>query len=291
MTENICRYSGDRDHAIVSYLYSDDGGFDVAERAAFDAHLVTCDRCRAELASFEGVRATLGAWSPPHLRSEKSLSFGAAGPVAAATSHQQPATGDPPPATSHRSRWREIPAWAQVAAAMLCLGVGASVANLDVRYDASGLQVRTGWLTAARAPVAEAGEPISGVSPDAAPWRAELTALEQRLRADLRQPPANPTNVVANRGNLADSANPAYADLLRRVRTLVDDSERRQQRELALRLGEAVREVNAQRQFDLMRIDRSIGAMQNNTGREMLRQRNEILTYVSAVRTASQRPQ
>jgi hypothetical protein len=37
-------------------------------------------------------------------------------------------------------------------------------------------------------------------------------------------------------------------------------------------------------------IDRNIGAMQNNTGREMLRQRNEMLNYVS-LRTASQRPQ
>ena len=78
--------------------------------------------------------------------------------------------------------------------------------------------------------------------------------------------------------------------MFRRVRTLIDDSERRQQRELALRLAEAIRDVNAQRQADLVRIDRSIGAMQSNTGREMLRQRNEMLNYVS-LRTASQRPQ
>ena len=57
-----------------------------------------------------------------------------------------------------------------------------------------------------------------------------------------------------------------------------------------MRLGEAMREVNAQRQDDLVRIDRSIGAMQSNTGREMLRQRSEMLNYVT-VRTASQRGQ
>jgi hypothetical protein len=103
-----------------------------------------------------------------------------------------------------------------------------------------------------------------------------LTALEQRLRADLSQPSAS-----------AAAAGSSNGEALRRVRTLVDESERRQQTELALRLAEAMREVNAQRQADLVRIDRNIGAMQNNTGREMLRQRNEMLNYVS-LRTASQ---
>jgi hypothetical protein len=275
MTENFCRYSGDRDHAIVSYLYSDDGGFDAAERAAFEGHLITCDRCRAELAAFEGVRTTLGAWSPPEpvgVGSKTHLWGPRSGPIRL----------KPEPTGVW---WREIPAWAQVAAAMLCLGVGAAIANLDVRYDASGLQVHTGWSRPAAALPAETSQPVAGAARDAAPWRAELTALEQRLRADLRQPvPA---------GNAANAAAPAGAlnnETLRRVRALVDESERRQQRELALRLGEAVREVNAQRQSDLVRIDRNIGAMQNNTGREMLRQRNEMLNYVS-LRTASQRPQ
>lgn len=266
MTENICRYSSDRDQAIVSYLYSDDSGFDLAERAAFDAHLATCDRCRAELAAFEEVRVSLGRWSPPE-------------PVGLISRQS--------PVGSRQSWWREIPAWAEVAAAMVCLGVGAAIANLDVRYDAEGLQVRTGWSTVGAAPVAETSQPITGVSRDEAlwaPWRAELTSLEQRLRRDLRQGPAKvATSVAANSGS---ALNP---DVLRRVRALVDESERRQQRELALRLAEAVREVNAQRQADLVRIDRNIGAMQNNTGREMLRQRNEMLNYVS-LRTASQRP-
>ncbi len=71
---------------------------------------------------------------------------------------------------------------------------------------------------------------------------------------------------------------------------LVDESERRQQSELALRLGEAMREMNAQRQADLVGIDRNIGTMQNTTGRELLRQRNYMLNYVT-LRTAGQRPQ
>jgi len=167
---------------------------------------------------------------------------------------------------------------------MLCLGVGAGIANLDVRYDSNGLQVRTGWLAAA--PVARSSQAAAGTPGNDAPWRVELTALEQRLRADLRQP----APAVANAASSGNAANAISGDTLRRVRALVDESERRQQTELALRLAEAIREVNAQRQADLVRIDRNIGAMQNNTGREMLRQRNEMLNYVS-LRTASQRPQ
>ena len=105
MTEIMCRYSKDRDQAIVSYLYDDDGGFDVAERAAFEAHLVTCDRCRLELAALEEVRTSLARWSPPGLPSHDRPSLGVALPT---VSPQSPA---PSP------RWRDVPAWAQVAAA------------------------------------------------------------------------------------------------------------------------------------------------------------------------------
>jgi hypothetical protein len=275
MTEIMCRYSGDRDQAIVSYLYGDDGGFDAVERAEFDAHLASCDGCRAELGAFEDVRMSLGKWSPPE-------PAGLIGRQSPATRHQPPTLGEPPAARLQRS-WYEIPAWAQVAAAMLCLGVGAGIANLQVRYDGNGLQVRTGWSTGGTAAAGASNPVMSAAVLDNAPWRTELTALEQRLRADLGQP----SGTVAGAAAPADALN---TEALRRVRALVDESERRQQRELALRLAEAVREVNAQRQADLVRIDRNIGAMQNNTGREMLRQRNEMLNYVS-LRTGSQRPQ
>ena len=306
MAENICRYSGDRDQAIVSYLYGDDGGLDVAERAAFDAHVATCDRCRAELAAFEGVRTTIAQWSPPSFRLE-THSWGPPSASAEASADRRSVgegwSGGPirlkPDPTGFS--WRDIPAWAQVAAAVLCLGVGAAIANLDVRYNANGLQVRTGWSTVVEAPAVQPGQPIAGTGQVAsgnivaAPWRAELTALEQRLRADLRPPPGpvnsgNPGNNVANGAAPANPTNVTSNDTLRRVRALVDDSERRQQRELALRMAEAIRDINAQRQADLVRIDHNIGAMQNNTGREMLRQRNEMLNYVS-LRTSSQRPQ
>ena len=72
---------------------------------------------------------------------------------------------------------------------------------------------------------------------------------------------------------------PSDGDTLRRVRALIDESERRQQRELALRLADVVREVHSQRQADLVKIDRSLGVLQNSTGMEVMKQR-ELLNYL-----------
>jgi hypothetical protein len=290
MSELSCRYAGDREQAIVSLIYGDSADFEHDDRLAFEAHLAACDSCRSELAEFESVRAALGRWSPPEPAGLRAGSF---------SPFRVNGEGEPQPADMlgqaavGRTGGR-VPVWAQTAAALLCLGVAAGIANLDVHYGVDGLRVRTGWSRggAAAVEVADAsntgGAPEgrtagtavertredNGGTPDAVPWRAELAALEQRLRADIRQA----------------SAAPVSADALRRVQLIVEESERRQQRELALRLGEAMREVNVQRQADLVRIDRNIGAMQSNTGREMLRQRSEMLNYVT-VRTASQRGQ
>ena len=274
MTENICGYPGDREQAIVAYLYGDSGDSDAALVGDFKEHLSTCGLCRSELAAFEDVRMSLGRWPAPRLRSEDRPSLGAAGPRRVENLPGYGAAASPPgPGLDPRSVSRDIPAWAQAVAAVLLLGVAAGLANLDIRYDGEGLRVRTGWLDAA--PVAD------NRPPDERPWRAELTALEQRLRADLNPAPASQIAVSA-----ASTEAPLGPEALRRLRTLVEESERRQQRELALRLGEAMREVSVQRQEDLVRIDRNIGAMQSNTGREMLRQRSDLLNYVT-VRTAA----
>ena len=288
MSEIRCRYSGDREQAIVSYLYGDPGGEAGGGAAAFGEHLSTCDRCRSELAAFESVRASLTRWAPPEPAGLETHSWGPPSASARALADRRSLgeswSGGPigPSGRSIRLkrdptglafRGRDVPAWAQAAAAVLLLGVAAGIANLDVRYDGSGLRVRTGWVAPAPA--------VESLPADEGPWRAELIALEQRLRADLGPTPASPIAV-----NAADTAGTLGPEALRRMRTLVEESERRQQRELALRLGEAMREVSVQRQEDLVRIDRNIGAMQSNTGREMLRQRSDLLNYVT-VRTAA----
>ena len=249
MSEFMCRYAGDRGQAIVSYLYED---IDPEARARFKEHLSSCVRCRNELSALGLVRARLRRWSPPE-------PAGLAAPP-------QSAVG------ARRSWWPALPAWGEIAAAVLFLGIGAGVANLDVHYDANGLRVRTGWSKTPEAPPAQAARPTD------APWGADLIALEQRLRTELGR---------ANAPKPVNLSNPVNPEMLRRVRALVDEGERRQQRELALRLAEAMRDISAQRQADLMRIDRNLGAIQNNTGVEMMRQRETINNIL--VRTSLQK--
>ena len=63
------------------------------------------------------------------------------------------------------------------------------------------------------------------------------------------------------------------AALLQQVQTLIDESERRQQRELALRLAQAVQDVDTQRRADLVRIEQGFGQIEGLTGQEAARQR------------------
>jgi hypothetical protein len=253
MTATTCTYSENRDSILIDYLY---GEIEPADRAAFHRHLAACATCRSELAELGDVRSMLGNWAPPE-RSGQLASVAPArrGLVVWAT-------------------LREIPAWAQVAAAVLVLGVAAGAANLDVRYSRDGLTVRTGW-SKAPAPVAadKAGDAA------AAPWRADLASFEQRLRAELKAEAS-----ASAAGAREAEAQPSLTDAMRRVRTLVEESERRQQRELALRVAEIVRDVNAQRQADLVRIDGNLRFLQSNTGAEALRQRQML--NMLAIRTS-----
>jgi hypothetical protein len=237
VTDMSCGYAGDRDEAMIAYLY-DDG--DPATCAGFESHLAACARCRHEVDALGGVRRQLARWSPPE------VNFVVTSRESSVPSHESPATG-------HRGWWHEIPAWAQVAAALLVLGASAGIANLDVRYDSNGLSLRTGWAPPPRATQAPA---LVASRPDAAPWRADLTALEQQLRGEIRTVPASATPSTV-------SAAPSDADMLRRARALIDESERRQQRELALKVGEVERDFTAARQADLRKIDYNLNGVRS----------------------------
>src|SRR5579862_1042257 len=118
MADILCGYTADRDETLVAYLYGD---IDPLQRAAFDAHIATCERCRQELAELRGVRGRLETWTAPE--SEGPLAIGA------------PLFDDAPLALDgprRPDRWRalrEVPAWAQVAAALLVFGVSAGLAG------------------------------------------------------------------------------------------------------------------------------------------------------------------
>ncbi len=244
MTDMSCTYPGDREQALIAYLYDD---IEAAERAAFEAHLPACGRCTRDLAALGGVRRQLARWQPPQFTIQNSQF------------------------TKREAWWRAVPAWAQVAAALLFLGVSAGIANLDVRYDANGLSVRTGWsrpVTVASPTAVNAGNSANSSNPVNSSnlvTRDQLTALERQLRGEIRA--AQP---------VAQTAAPADADTVRRVRALIDESEKRQQRELALRIAQVLRDVSAQRQADLSKIDRNLGVIQNTTGVEILKQREMV---------------
>jgi hypothetical protein len=270
MTETLCSYVGDREGALITYLYDEDAlgppgdTAGMAERAAFEAHLVTCALCTRELEALSGVRRGLLVWSPPE-RTGFQI-----------TGRPDSMASQPP------SRWRHVhdmPAWAQVAAALLVLGVSAGIANLDIRYDERGLSIRTGWSKPSSAtPATQATVNTGNQTP---PWRADLTALEQRIRADLQA--MRVSSAVSSRPEPQPVRSSAVdAELMRKLTALVNESERRQQSELALRVAELLRDVNAQRQADLVKIDYSQRVMQNNLGTEVLKQRDTLNYLIRA---------
>ena len=124
------------------------------------------------------------------------------------------------------------------------------------------------------------GNVAQGFSPGKdAPWRADLAALERQLRTELRTSQASAQTIR--------TASTADADVSR-VRALMQDSEKRQQRELALRIAELLRDVNAQRQADLVKIDRTLGVVTNNVGVEVMRNRQQM-DQMNLLYRASQR--
>jgi hypothetical protein len=126
------------------------------------------------------------------------------------------------------------------------------------------MSVRTGWMETTAQDRSGRTDESSAEGRAGAPWRADLAELEQQLRAELREQSVQ----IQQQGAVSRDDD----DVVRRVRMLVQDSERRQQRELALRIAEVARDMQAQRQADLVNIDRSLGIIQNRTGMEVLRQ-------------------
>lgn len=249
----------DDTETLVAYLYDD---IDPAARDAVARHLPGCARCRDEIAALGGVRQVLTEWTPP----APALRF----------------TVVPEPAVSnviapHVPAWQTVPRWAQLVAATLAVAVGLSVANVQVRRDAAGWTLSTGWMTPPAAAVAAAP-----AADDA--WRTALTSAVDALRHEIDARPAVvvATETVPSAGASADAA------LLGRVRDLIAASEKRQQQELAIRFTQFGRDVDIQRRADLVKIDQGIGQLEGRTGAEVARQR-EVLNYI--MRTGLKPPQ
>jgi anti-sigma factor RsiW len=250
---------------LAAYLYGEDS---IVDRVAVEAHLAMCPACAEEMTALRGVRAQLREWHAPDIGVDFRVVR--------------------EPRTPAQRWWAAPPLWAQTAAAVLVLSAGAALANLNVRYGPDGVSVTTGWhppTAAASAPMAAQARPVASVraAADREAWQTAVRASEDRLRRELldglhAQTAVQPTAMVAH------ASRPD--DLLRQVRSLIEESERRQHRELALRLTQVLRDVDNQRRADLMRIEQNMGQIEGFTGAEAAHQR-DMLNYL--VRVSQQR--
>lgn len=256
------RYCGNPD-LLMSYLYEEG---DFAERRAFEAHLTSCAECAREVGGLKAVRQGLTQWTPP----EVLLDF-------------QIVRNDKP-ARSWRS-WLAVPVlpvWAQMGAAALLVGVAVGISGMEIRYDNQGVTVRTGWQRAgtsqpsAALAVPASTIPASAASGGSAPWRADLSALEQQLRTEFRSSPAGQALQVSSGPPMREQ------EFMRRVQQLVDASETRQQRELALRLSAVVRDMETQRRADMVRVADVFGRVEGRAGAAVAQQR-DIMNYLRRV--------
>lgn len=218
----------DSKELLVGFLY---GEIDPVSKRSFERHLASCADCRDELTELGATREQIALWAPP----DADLGF-------------RIVRGADAPAPSRFRLFSFSPAWAFAAAALLLLAVGAAVANLDVRYGSDGLVVRTGWNHGAEAQ--------AGVTP--VDWKAQAQELDRRLR-DLEQS-ASARSAVQTASTSSEMSD---AELIQRVRDIVGQSETRQQRVVATRLSELMREVDAQRRLDLATIDQGMTRLQN----------------------------
>jgi hypothetical protein len=266
--------------ALVAYMYDES---EPAERTAIAAHIAVCAACAAELASLQSARQQLAAWMPPTEDLAFVMGRPQASTLARASAHAEYREPLEAPAAllegeRHASRGRRfgrrvggwwhqpLPAWAQAAAAVAIFAAGMA------------LGLAGGTMRAAR-PVAV--ESAAAPAPAGATASVDdLAALEQRLHTEIAQIRASAASTGAGAPQLSE------AQLLARVRSLIDESERRQQRELALRTAQVMRDVDSQRRVDLAQIQRSFGQIEGLTGAEAREQR-EMLNHL--IRVSQQR--
>lgn len=143
--------------------------------------------------------------------------------------------------------------WAQAAAAVLLFAAGMGASQLRFEYADGALTVRSHAAlpaTVAEAPVTHTG-------------------------TDIVLPPT-----FVNVSNTAPRS--ASADeMLGRVKALIDQSESRQQHELALRLQEVMGDFDTQRQADMRRADQNLSQLEGQTATELARTRERVNSIVT----------
>jgi hypothetical protein len=234
------------DHeALIAFVY---GECDESDGKAVAAHVAACTACAEELEGLRSSRTALAAWAPP----ETSLGFRITGtPEAAAV--LRPAVW-----------WRQpLPAWAQVAAAILIFAAGMTFGarQQPVVQSLTGSNTPAAPLapaTARVAPVPAASRTAGAAAAAPQVSRDDFVRLEQRLRA-METATTQPASM---RTASAGADEPA---VIQRIEAMIVASEERQRAESA-RLVEAVAlNIARQRQYDLQQVERRIGQVYSTT--------------------------
>ena len=165
------RYHCDDKQRLVAFLY---GEASEREHAEVEAHVAGCAICAEEVDELRAVRVDLAAWQPP----DADLGFRIVREGVTAS-----------------RRWWQVPAWAPMAlAAGLLLALAASV---QVEYGNGAIVIRSGWATVGAQAAQRTSRPTltravadepqtASTAMSEADVRAALTALESRLRAEMR---------------------------------------------------------------------------------------------------------
>lgn len=242
----------DNKPVLIGYLY---GELAPADRRVFESHLASCAACSDEVAALRATREDLIAWAPPECRDLPSSWIEA------------------PAASSPAARLRAwAPAFGLAAAAMLLLAASASIANLEIRYDAQGFAIRTGRAPVAADPAVTAAAPaaLRSAPVEAAYVTAsELAAFEARLRATFAAPDARGLTRAA-------SVSSATPQLSADVRRLIEESEERTRQEMASRFLDLVRDFEGHRRADMMRVQQVLGQVQRTNGAEAAQTRDIV---------------
>lgn len=249
------------------------------ERARMLAHLATCAVCAEDVAAIQSTRGILAEWQPPLVELGIEVTSADLAPPVVAFRPKTDSVASP----SRWWHWAAMPVWGQAAAAVALFAVGAmtaAVMNIEVRRDQTGITVRTGWFQTA---------PSAGPSPV-----AEDATLQEKIRDEVRRvhaetdggravaPVATAPVTEPAVAQTATGASAVSADTLRQVRSLLAESEQRQQRELALRVSQMVRDVDSQRRADIAKIERTVSPMEGVTTEELQQQRR-MLNYLISV--------
>lgn len=247
---------------LVSYLYDD---LDGTARTAFERHLQACVECRDELAAMRAVRADLLTWAPP----APELAFRIVADRANAADNVLR------PDVSAWRRWF-TPAAAFAAAATLVLAAAAGLARVEVHHGADGWTLRTGSsydTPADKARLVSAAHDVYLPADDGA-----FALLEQRISAlETAVHDRGSSSGLRNASML--SARSSDQEILKVVRELLAQSETRQKGELALRIAQVIRDVDAQRVADLNRVQQGIGRIDATVADEAAAHR-ELMTYL-----------